>query len=171
MSLVGRPVLIRAGSNLHKVGIVDRMEYGMYVVEIGGREFAYEPEEVEPLFNLKEIAAVHVQELDDEGDPFGTTHLEKLVKPFGLTSDDLAGYVADFVVDAAARIRGIGDAQYSNQTFQKFEGKALMEVFNDADEELLDLMNYLVMLRIRIIRLANAIFEADDCVTEEEDSE
>ena len=161
MNLVGRPVLIKAGAKLNKVGIVDRMEFGLYVVEIGGIEFGYSPDEVEPLFNLKEVAAVHVTEIDEDGDPEGTTHLEKLVKPFGLSSEDLAGYVADAVVDAAGRIKGVGNEQYSMGGFQKFEGMPLIELFEYADEELLDLMNYAIMLRIRLIRLASALFDTN----------
>lgn len=161
MSLVGRPVLIKAGHNLNKVGIVGRMEFGLYVVEIGGREFGFNPDEVEPLFNLQEVAAVHVTELDEDGDPEGTTHLEKLVKPFGLSSEELAEYVADAVVDATGRIKGVGKDQYSEQGYQKFEAMPLIELFEYADEELLDLVNYALMLRIRLIRLASALFGAD----------
>lgn len=161
MSLVGRPVLIKAGHNLNKVGIVDRMEFGLYVVEIGGREFGFNPDEVEPLFNLQEVAAVHVTELDEDGDPEGTTHLERLVKPFGLSSEELAEYVADAVVDATGRIKGVGKDQYSEQGYQKFEAMPLIELFEYADEELLDLVNYALMLRIRLIRLASALFGAD----------
>lgn len=160
MSLIGRPVLIKAGHNLNKVGIVDRMEFGLYVVEIGGREFGFNPDEVEPLFNLQEVAAVHVTELDEDGDPEGTTHLEKLVKPFGLSSEELAEYVADAVVDATGRIKGVGNEQYSEQGYQKFEAMPLIELFEYADEELLDLVNYAFMLRIRLIRLASALFGA-----------
>jgi hypothetical protein len=171
MNLVGRPVQIRVGPNLSKVGIVDRMEFGIYVVEIGGKEFGFNPDEVEPLFNLQEVAAVHVTEVDEDGDPVGTTHLEKVVKPFGLTSDELAEYVADFVVDAASRVRGVGASQYSFEGYQKFEAMTLPELFEYADEEILDLMNYCVMLRIRLIRLAAALFAADDIVSEEDTDE
>lgn len=161
MNLVGRPVQIRVGPNLSKVGIVDRMEFGIYVVEIGGKEYGFNPDQLEPLFNLQEVAAVHVTDLDEDGDPEGTTHLEKLVKPFGLSSQDLAEYVADAVVDAAGRIKGVGNEQYSMGGFQKFEGLPLIELFEMADEELLDLMNYAIMLRIRLIRLASALFDTN----------
>ena len=161
MNLVGRPVQIRVGPNLSKVGIVDRMEFGIYVVEIGGKEYGFNPDQLEPLFNLQEVAAVHVTELDEDGDPEGTTHLEKLVKPFGLSSQDLAEYVADAVVDAADRIKGVGNEQYSMGGFQKFEGMPLIDLFEMADEELLDLMNYAIMLRIRLIRLASALFDTN----------
>lgn len=170
MSLIGRPVLIKAGQNLNRVGIIDRMEFGLYVVEIGGREFGFNPDEVEPLFNLQEVAAIHVTEVDEEGDPVGTTVLEKVVKPFGLTSDELAQYVSDFVVDATSRVRGVGNDQYSMQGYQRFEEYTLPRLFEETDEELLDLMNYLVMLRIRLIRLAGAIFAADD-ITEDSDED
>jgi hypothetical protein len=169
MSLVGRPVLIKTGAKLNKVGIVDRMEFGLYVVEIGGIEFGYSPDEVEPLFNLKEVASITVTELDDDGDPVGTTELEKVVKPFGLSTEDLAGYVTDFAVDAASRIRGTGNDQYSMDGYQRFEGYTLPQLFNETDQELLDLFNYLVMIRIRMIRLFNAIMSADDCVEEDDE--
>ena len=161
MNLVGRPVLIKAGNNLHKVGIVKSFEFGLYIVEIGDKTFGFDPEELEPLFNLKEVAAVHVTEVDDEGDPVRTTQLEKMAIPFGMSSEDLAGAVADVVVDATARIKGVGREQYEEPGFQKFEAMPLMELFEYADEELLDLINYTVMLRIRLIRIASALLDAD----------
>jgi len=172
MSLVGRPVLIKAGPGLNRVGMVQSMEFGIYVVDIGGgKTMGFNPDEVEPLFTLPEVAAVHVTEVDEEGDPVGTTVLEKIVKPFGLSSDDLAQYVSDFVVDAVARVKGVGNEQYSMQGYQKFEALTLPGLFEYADEELLDLMNYLVMLRIRFIRLASALFSADDIVEEDDDED
>lgn len=161
MNLVGRPVLIKAGPNTKKVGIVESFEFGLYVVEVNGKTFGFSPEELEPLFNLQEVAAVHVTEVDDEGDPVGTTQLEKLAIPFGMSSEELAGAVADVVVDATARIKGVGNAQYSEPGFQKFEAMPLMELFEYADEELLDLINYIVMLRIRLIRICAGLFDAD----------
>lgn len=159
MNLVGRPVLIKAGPNTHKVGIVDAFEFGLYVVEIGGKTYGFAPEEVEPLFNLQEVAAIHITQVDEDGDPEGTTHLAKLVKPFGMSSEDLAEEVANTVVDAAARIKGVGHEQYSEPGYQKFEAMPLMDVFEYADEELLDLINYIVMLRIRLIRMCAALLD------------
>ena len=161
MNLVGRPVLIKAGSKTGAVGKVIEREFGMYVVSIDGLKFGFSEDELEPLFNLKEVAAVHVTELDEDGDPEGTTHLEKLVKPFGLSSEDLADYVADTVVDATSRIKGVGNEQYSMGGFQKFEGMPLIELFEYADGELLDMINYGVMLRIRLIRLGSALFDTN----------
>lgn len=171
MNLVGRPVLIKAGHNLNKVGMVKSMEFGLYLVEIGTKTFGFEPEEVEPLFNLKEVAAVHVTETDEDGDPQGTTHLEKLVKPFGMSSQELAEYVADAVVDAAGRIKGVGNEQYSEGGYQKFESMPLIELFEYADEELLDLVNYAIMLRIRLIRLASALFDTNVIENGDEDED
>lgn len=171
MNLVGRPVLIKAGNNLHKVGIVKSFEFGLYIVEIGDKTFGFDPEELEPLFNLKEVAAVHVTETDDDGDPQGTTHLEKLVKPFGMSSQELAEYVADAVVDAAGRIKGVGNEQYSEGGYQKFESMPLIELFEYADEELLDLVNYAIMLRIRLIRLASALFDTNVIENGDEDED
>lgn len=168
MNLVGRPVKIRGEYNTGKVGLVTEYNMGLYIVEVGNQKFGYHRNELIPLFDLEEVAAVHVTEVDEDGDPVGTTHLEKVVKPFGLTSDELAEYVADFVVDAASRVRGVGNDQYSFPGYQKFEAMTLPELFEYADEELLDLMNYCVMLRIRLIRLAGALFSADDIVEEGE---
>lgn len=171
MNLVGRPVLIKAGSKTGAVGKVLEREFGMYVVSIDGIKFGFSEDELEPLFNLKEVAAVHVTELDEDGDPEGTTHLEKLVKPFGMSSEDLAQYVADAVVDAAGRIKGVGNQQYSEGNYQKFEGMPLIDLFEMADEELLDLVNYAIMLRIRLIRLASALFDTNVIENGDEDED
>lgn len=161
MNLVGRPVLIKSGDFVGKFGKVVEFSFGLYMVEVGNMKVAAREDQLEPYFNLQEVASVHVTELDEDGDPEGTTHLEKLVKPFGLSSEDLAQYVADAVVDAAGRIKGVGNDQYSMGGFQKFEGMPLIELFEYADEELLDLMNYAIMLRIRLIRLASALFDTN----------
>jgi hypothetical protein len=161
MNLIGRPVLIKSGDFAGKFGKVIEFGMGLYVVEVGAWKVAVSEDALEPYFNLKEVAAVHVTELDEDGDPEGTTHLEKLVKPFGMSSEDLAEYVADAVVDAAGRIKGVGNDQYSEGGFQKFEGMPLIELFEMADEELLDLVNYAIMLRIRLIRLASALFDTN----------
>lgn len=171
MNLVGRPVKIRGEYNTGKVGLVTEYNMGLYIVEVGNQKFGYHRNELIPLFDLEEVAAVHVTEVDEDGDPVGTTNLEKKVKGFGLTSDELAQYVADFVVDAASRVRGVGNDQYSFPGYQKFEAMTLPELFEYADEELLDLLNYCVMLRIRLIRLAGALFAADDVVEEGDDED
>lgn len=161
MNLVGRPVLITGEINRGHTGTVTERQFGIYMVQIGSRSFGYREEELVPLFTMEEVAAVHVTELDEDGDPEGTTQLEKLVKPFGLTSEQLAEYVADAVVDAASRIKGVGKEQYSEGSYQKFEAMPLIELFEYADEELLDLVNYAIMLRIRLIRLAAALFDTN----------
>ena len=63
-------------------------------------------------------------------------------------SDTLAG-------EAAARILGVGDEQYSEGEAQKFETMSLDELFQYLDEELLDQINYAVMLQIRLQREAD----------------
>lgn len=171
MNLVGRPVLIKAGDFAGKFGKVLEFGMGLYVVEVGAWKVAVSEDALEPYFNLKEIAEVHVTELDEDGDPEGTTHLEKLVKPFGMSSEDLAQYVADAVVDAAGRIKGVGNQQYSEGSYQKFEGMPLIDLFEMADEELLDLVNYAIMLRIRLIRLASALFDTNVIENGDEDED
>lgn len=51
---------------------------------------------------------------------------------------------------AAARILGVGDEQYSEGETQKFETMSLDDLFQYLDEELLDQINYAVMLQIRL---------------------
>jgi len=171
MNLVGRPVLIKAGNNLNKVGIVKSREFGLYLVEIGDKTFGFEEGEIEPLFNMQEVAAVHITEVDDDGDPVNTTNLEKIMKPFGWSSEDLVGAVSDTVVDATARIKGIGHEQYAFPGYQKFEEYPLLRLFKEADDEILDGINYFVMLRVRLIRIAAALLDADVIENGDEDED
>jgi len=74
-----------------------------------------------------------------------------------MNSQQLAREVVETSLDAAQRITGIGAEQYSNGDTQKFETMPLDELFEYADEELLDLINYATMTRIRLKRLREAI--------------
>src|SRR5690606_29093255 len=75
----------------------------------------------------------------------------------GMNSQQLAREVVETSLDAAQRITGIGAEQYSNGDTQKFETMPLDELFEYADEELLDLINYATMTRIRLKRLREVI--------------
>jgi hypothetical protein len=97
-----------------------------------------------------------------------------------MTSEDLAGEVRRIVrdaddgqgdpddylarerviQDAQARVRGVGAEQYTESDGQRFESMPLLGLIEYAREEALDLVNYGVMLAIRIERLAAAIDRA-----------
>lgn len=72
---------------------------------------------------------------------------------------ELADEVAETVALAQSRIKGIGADQYHDAETgqQRFETMALDDLFVYAEEELLDQINYAVMLRIRLRRLRQAI--------------
>lgn len=76
-----------------------------------------------------------------------------------MTPTELANDVAETVALAQSRIKGVGASQYLDaQTGnQRFETMALDALFVYAEEELLDQINYAVMLRIRLLRLREAI--------------
>lgn len=169
MNLVGRPVRIKGEYNTGQVGLVKEYSMGLYMVEVNGKLFGYHKDELDPLFNPEEVAEVRVINTDEHGDPEGTTKLEKLVKPFGMSSQDLAESVVEYMKEATARIHGVGNDQYSQPSHQKFEELDIHEMFNYADEELLDLMNYLVMLRIRLFRIWHAVSSIVDVPDEEEE--
>lgn len=71
----------------------------------------------------------------------------------GMTSDDLAEYVDQFIREAQARVRGVGDEQYSEGTHQKFEAMSLDELLAWAQEEVQDVAVYSAMLDIRLRRI------------------
>ncbi len=73
--------------------------------------------------------------------------------PLPLTADDLADGVRDFIDRATERITGIGADQYDNEDGQKFERLPINDLFDWADEELLDIANYAAMLSIRLRRI------------------
>jgi hypothetical protein len=77
-----------------------------------------------------------------------------------MTSEQLAAEVARVVGDAQSRILGVGAEQYTEAEGQKFERMAIPDLLEYVREETLDLVNYGVMLTIRIERLQVAIAEA-----------
>jgi predicted component of type VI protein secretion system len=58
-----------------------------------------------------------------------------------------------FIEEAMARIKGTGQQQYGMGDTQKFEVMTLPELFQYAREELLDEVNYLMFLAVRLERL------------------
>lgn len=74
-----------------------------------------------------------------------------------MTSEELAVEIEAFVIHAITRVRGTGDDQYSEGDVQNFEGLNLDDLFLWAEEELVDTVNYSVMLAIRLRRLQKEI--------------
>jgi len=77
-----------------------------------------------------------------------------------MTSEELADEVEKFVVHALTRVRGTGDDQYSQGDTQQFEEMNVDELFQWAEEELADIVNYSVMLAIRLRRVQADLSEA-----------
>lgn len=70
-----------------------------------------------------------------------------------MTSEQLAAEVARIVADAQNRILGVGAEQYTESDGQRFESMELADLVDYVREETLDLINYGVMLTIRIDRI------------------
>lgn len=87
------------------------------------------------------------------------------VPDYGMTSAQLAEYTAEFITAATSRVIGVGDAQYSQGSSQKFEDMPLPELFDWMDEELQDVAVYAAMLSIRLRRLRDAATRVDRAVT------
>lgn len=87
-----------------------------------------------------------------------------------MTTDELVEQVEQFIVHSLTRVKGTGDEQYSDGDTQQFERMELDELFVWAEEELADIVNYSVMLAIRLRRLrediADKIKEAADAASE-----
>lgn len=156
MELIDRPVLVKSGDFTGKVGVVVESMFGLHVVEMGGVRTAKREDEIELLFTPHEIASIRTVEVDEEGNEV-ENKLNELVKPFGISSEDLAEFTALFFEEAIHRITGTGKVQYGQDTYQKFEGKTLSEILTDIQEEALDFGNYAAMLFILVERLKRAV--------------
>lgn len=74
-----------------------------------------------------------------------------------MTSEDLAEAVAQVISDCGERIMGVGADQYSEDESQRFERMRLTMLIDYVNEEALDLVNYGVMVSIRMQRLRRAV--------------
>lgn len=79
------------------------------------------------------------------------------VPAFGLSSAQLAEGVAESITRATSRIVGVGNEQYAKDGFQRFEDIDLPDLYEMALEELDDVINYSVMIQIRIRRLLDSL--------------
>lgn len=152
----GSPVRVLEGPRIGKVGIAETAWDEMVIVSIDGIEVAFRRGQLEPLFDLTEGIEIKVPAYQSGSD------LYDKVKGFGMSSDDLADFCKEFILEAMGRVTGVGDKQYSNVGFQKFEGMELDQLLEYAEEEILDIPNYCAMLFIRIRRLRQALDAVDN---------
>lgn len=155
---VGRPVVIKVGKNIKLVGIISdhSEELGMYfVTSTLGTESGHKADELEPLYTLSQVTDIVVEQAT-------TPSLENEVAKFGMSSEELAQYCADYIVACVARVKGVGNDQYSEGGHQKFEVMELDDLIEYLREELMDVSNYAAMLDIRMRRIQEALQEVDD---------
>lgn len=87
---------------------------------------------------------------------------------FGMSSDDTADYVEDFIRCSVERIRGIGQEQYSEGSYQQFEALTPPELLEMMQEELRDMAAYAAFNHIALGRIKEAMGAMFD--TSEEDA-
>lgn len=151
-----RAVRVLAGSFVGAVGRVTGWVSGVdkWEIDLGHTVCLMDADQMESLFSMSQI----VVEVEEDTQPA----LVKKVIPFGMDSDDLAHEAAEFIADCVARIKGVGNDQYSSNGFQKFETLELDELFQYTLEEVQDIANYCAFLAIRIQRLRSALDDRDD---------
>src|SRR5688500_3481757 len=153
----GRSVTIKSGIHLGEVGRVAVWDAVMekWEVDLGGLSVYKHGSELEPMFTMDQVVNVKV------GEQQPGTDLAEKVKPFGMSSEDLAEFVEVFVNDCKDRIKGAGNEQYSEDGYQKFEIMDLDDLFEYIEEEIRDIPNYCAMLFIRLRRVREALKAID----------
>ena len=86
--------------------------------------------------------------------------------PPGMTSAQLADYVAQFTDAACGRVLGVGHQQYDQGDGQRFESMPLDELLAWTLEELQDVAVYAAMLAVRVQWLREQLPSTD--ATEDE---
>lgn len=160
---VGRAVLVKQGEWAGSVGVITEETFDMYFVNHSNGFSGHKAHELEPLFLMDQVVSVKLAEQQPGSE------LSDKVKPFGMSSDDLADYVNTFIVDCVNRIKGAGKEQYSEDGYQRFEAMDLDGLFEYIEEEIRDIANYCAMLFIRIRRLREALKVVDIIPEEEEE--
>lgn len=142
------------GFDPYEIGDRVAVNSGTYIGAIGTIEFVY-PGNAGYLIHTDDNQ--HLAALRSMIDRVAPA--EPVVDPLkqGMTSEDLAVYVDAFIREAQARVRGVGDQQYSEGTHQKFEAMHPDELFAWAQEEMQDIAVYAAMLDIRIRRIREAL--------------
>jgi len=116
-----------------------RHEYGTLVVRAGAYHWVLEIE------GSGELVIANTEDLIQAHELSGPE--------FGMSSADLAGYVAEAITRATSRVVGVGQDQYDQGDHQKFETLSLDEMVEMSLEELDDVIVYSVMQQIRVRRI------------------
>lgn len=74
-----------------------------------------------------------------------------------MKSSEYAGEVAEIVSRLEGRIMGIGALQYDEGDRQRFEGRSIDQILQDALEEVEDLIAYACQLHIRLRQVRDAV--------------
>lgn len=134
----GEKVRIVSGEHAGKFGVINEvlMTTGYYIVKPDDSErlALMDFHEIEPI-----IEPVAAKEWAD-------------APAFGLSSAQLAEEVAEAITRATSRVTGVGHDQYAEQGRQGFETMKLDDLIEYQLEELDDVINYSVMLQIRLRR-------------------
>jgi hypothetical protein len=141
-----------------KVGVIRDYNDGFELWRVDhtdGSTGAYLKHELEPLLTLDQVVDIKLREQEPGSD------LRDKVKDFGMSSQDLADFCQEFILECVGRVKGVGNDQYNRQGFQRFEERELDQVLEDIEEEILDIPNYLAMLFIRVRRLRQAMDSID----------
>lgn len=154
---------IKAGICIGEVGRVSVWDAVMekWEVDLGYSSVYKHGSELEPMFTMDQVINVKVEAQQPGSD------LAEKVKPFGMSSEDLAEFVDVFITDCKDRIKGAGNEQYSEDGYQKFEIMDLDDLFEYIEEEIRDIPNYCAMLFIRMRRVREALKAID--IIEEKD--
>lgn len=160
----GRSVTVKAGICIGEVGRVSAWDAVMekWEVDLGYSSVYKHGSELEPMFTMDQVVNVKLA-----AQAPGTDLAEK-VKPFGMSSEDLAEAVEEFITKCKNRIKGVGNQQYSEDGYQKFEIMDLDDLFEYIEEEIEDIPNYCAMLHIRLRRVREAL-KAINIIEEKEE--
>lgn len=142
----GDVVVIVSGNGEGLIGTVTGAELGgNYTVDVNGLAV------VKPIESL-----APVEELEDDYETYEAPE-DTEVPSFGMTSDALAEYAAKMNERVSQRIKGVGQEQYSEGDYQKFEAMPLPDLLVMTLEEIEDIAAYLPMMHIRVRRLLKAL--------------
>lgn len=84
----------------------------------------------------------------------------RTIPPFGVSPEELADYVGDYIEACRNRVLTVGAEQYSEGDSQKFEKMPILELIQYGREEAQDLAVYAAMIDIRLARMAEKLKEA-----------
>lgn len=163
--VTNRTVFVKSGEHTGRIGFIQEYDpaFDLYMISNGNWLSGHEWFELEPLFTLGQVVDVKLADQQPGSD------LSDKVQGFGMTSDDLAEYTNTFIADCVNRIKGVGNTQYSEDGYQRFEAMDLDDLFEYIEEEIRDIPNYCAMLFIRIRRLREALKVVDIIPEEEEE--